>query len=277
MTKQDNGNNDNIFKLIGNLSSQSTESSNIVLRAISQGLASGISQGIASGNISFSSQDVIALANVFKPKDDIVLRLIDGVITPKTLKVASNLNRDKKNNITEAFANPHSHDSSHDSSGLPSSVYVFDVTAEKLSLLKHTESLEVSKNADDENTEPSVVWIESKGKEEEEEEEEKAMYGNAGSPNGSRKCDVTECNEVSSHTQGLTKNCHPRIEKSIFSKGSIESLCDLSDYISPQLSRLPVAVATAHKRRCPKTMVSHSINVATVKFQISLPQVYEYY
>ena len=238
--KKDN----DIIQLIGNLSSQSTESSNIILRAISQGISSGISQGIASGNISFSVQDVIALATVFKPNNDITLRLIDGLI-PKNLNVvdkdASPAIRIKEHIAVEALANPDSLVSTQDSLELPSSVHVFDVTAETLPAQEHTECQRVSENADDYNTESSHISIVSGVGIADE-----STHGNMVSL--SRKRLLIECtNELDSALE-LSKNSRPRIETSTFKKDTIESLPELCDYISSISSQIPEAAVTAHNK-----------------------------
>jgi hypothetical protein len=73
--KHDYNKSNDLLQTILSLSSQSNESSNIILQAISSGLATGISQGIASGNISVTFQDIRSLANNFKPSEEIPLQL----------------------------------------------------------------------------------------------------------------------------------------------------------------------------------------------------------
>jgi len=244
MSQIDNKDNNNIIQLIGNLSSQSTESSNIILRAISQGISSGLSQGIALGNISFSLQDVITLATVFKPKDDIALRLIDGLM-PK------NYNTDQENaslpvidtnedTTVKAFANPDSLATSHYSSGLPSSVHIFDVTDEKSRAYEHTVSLRVSRNADDDNAESSSISTVSGG--------ETNESTSSSTKNSSRKRLFQYMSDTESSNEANSKN-RMRFESSHhFPQNAIESLSELSTYVSQSSNSLPEAVVMAHKK-----------------------------
>jgi len=228
MSHNENITNNNIFQLIGNLSSQSTESSNIILRAISQGISSGISQGIASGNISFSFQDVIALATIFKPNDDIALRLVDGMM-PKNCNTAGN-----EETTTKAFANPHSLVTSQDSSGLPLSVHVLDVTAEKSRAHEHTVSPWVSRNADDDTAESSCISNVSGGSADE------SMSPQAGISSRKR---ILSSNDPK-------KNCRLRTDATPSGKvTAINSLHELSNHISTSSNTLPVAVVTEHHIR----------------------------
>ena len=237
---QNKNHNKDIIQLIGNLSSQCNESSNIVLHAISQGISSGISQGIALGNISFTFQDVIALATMFKPRDDIPLHLIDGLM-PKALNSGQENTslpiQNKEGIIAEALVNPDSHDLSHDSLGLPSSVHVFDVTAEKFLAHEHTVSLRVSKNADDKNAENSCFSIVSDGSKE---------YQSASStvhPSRKRLINCISENDSSSKPP----HCRPRIESSPTPK-CIDSLNELSDYISLYSNSVSETVLMAHNK-----------------------------
>jgi hypothetical protein len=121
---------------VSNLTSQSNESSNLVLTAISQGITNRLSQGIASGKISISYQDVLALASMFKSNDilvwilDHMLPNIDTQLPPPTTAQDSTTGsvttaRNKGDAVKGLLAHPISHGENPDSLGLPSSVYVF--------------------------------------------------------------------------------------------------------------------------------------------------------
>jgi hypothetical protein len=164
MNVNEQNHNSDLMQLISNLSSQSNESSNIVLQAISQGITTGLSQGIASGNISFSIQDVIALASVFKPNNEVPLRIIDRMLPTKFNNLSSPtiqestmsfMTRNKKC-AAKVLANPNSLEVNPDSLGLQSSVHVFDVTEEKIPACEHTVPHRVSENADDTNAVSSI-------------------------------------------------------------------------------------------------------------------------
>lgn len=245
MSQNDLTNNSNIIQLIGNLSSQSTESSNIVLRAISQGISSGLSQGIASGNISFSLQDFITLATVFKPKDDVALRLVDGLL-PKTYNTSQeNASRPiHKNEHTtiKAFANPDSLSTSNDSSGLPSSDHVFDVTTEKSRAHEHTVSQWVSRNADDDNAENSCISTMSGG-------ETNDSTSSTSIKTFSRKRLFHYISDADSSSNEAIINSRMRIESSHYSLNkAIESVSEISDYVVECPNSVPETVIMAHKK-----------------------------
>ena len=164
MSGNEKKHNSDLMQLISNLSSQSNESSNIVLQAISQGITTGLSQGIASGNISVSFQDVIALASVFKPNNEVPLRIIDRMVPTKYDDLSPSTIQESTTSITtrnekgaaKVLANPNSLEVNPDSLGLPSSVHVFDVTNEKIPAYECTVTHRVSENADDTNAVSSI-------------------------------------------------------------------------------------------------------------------------
>jgi hypothetical protein len=165
MSHNDTKEKNHLLELVSNLSSQSNESSNIILQAISQGITNGLSQGIASGNISVTFNDVIALASLFKSQNNLSHRILDHILpnidTPlspptNTQEESTTSAVTRTRNLVDAAKGSLAHSISHgenlDSLGLPSSVHVFDVTGEEIPALEHTVSHRVSENADDRNT-----------------------------------------------------------------------------------------------------------------------------
>jgi hypothetical protein len=158
-----NNNMNDILQTIANLSSQSNESSNIILNAISNGITTGVSQGIASGNIAVSFQDLISLVSLIKPTNEIPLQLINRIPTFDTYHGSTTSNSQASNTIHsdgyigKTLANPDSHDFNQASSGIPSSVHVFDVTVEKYPAQELPVSLRVSETADDQNVKKGNV------------------------------------------------------------------------------------------------------------------------
>ena len=154
MNQQHIPNND-LIQLISNVSSQSNESSNIILRAISQGITTGLSQGIASGKIAISFQDVLSLASIFKPTNEVPLQLIQSLV-PQHLtnrvsppREGSTVPFASTEPTPETVVNTHSHDSIQDSCGFPSSVHVSDVTVENVLAHEPSDSHRVSETAYD--------------------------------------------------------------------------------------------------------------------------------
>jgi hypothetical protein len=158
-----------IIQLISSLSSQSNESSNIILRAISQGITTGLSQGIASGNIAFSFQDVLSLASMFKPSNDVPLQLIQSLLPEHNMELMSLPHQGStevfasKGSTTETMANTNSHDSCQDSSVLPSSVHVSDVTVGNVLVHEPLESHRVSEAAYDNVDSSSISSASNEG------------------------------------------------------------------------------------------------------------------
>jgi hypothetical protein len=152
---QNNIETNELIQLISSSLSQSNESSNIILQAISQGISTGLSQGIASGNVKFSFQDIISLASIFKPNNEVPLQLISKLVFKDDTAIKSpHCNQDStiqlsKGSTVETAASHDSHDSIQDSSGLPSSVHVFDVTGENCRALEPLEYHRVSETAND--------------------------------------------------------------------------------------------------------------------------------
>jgi hypothetical protein len=82
----------NITQLISNLSALNQHSTNIILQGIAQGISNGIAQGIASGNIALSFQDIISLATVFKPSNELsfaALRKLTHSCVANTIDIKS--------------------------------------------------------------------------------------------------------------------------------------------------------------------------------------------
>lgn len=165
---QTNTKNNELIQLISNSLLQSNESSNIILQAISQGISTGLTQGIASGNIKLSFQDIISLASIFKPNNEVPLQLINKLVTTdETAATASLLTNTEdstvslsKGSTVTTVANHDSHASCQDSSGLPSSVHVFDVTVENRQAYEPLVYHRVSETAND-NVDNSSLSISS--------------------------------------------------------------------------------------------------------------------
>jgi hypothetical protein len=256
MSNKGNNKQDHFLELVSNLTSQSNESSNLVLNAISQGITNGLSQGIASGTISVSFQDVLSLASMFKSNNDISLRILDHILpnitdnqvsTPTRSKQESSAcsvttRRDQVDAVKGLFANPTSHGDNPDSLGLLSSVHVFDVTDEEIPALEHTVSHRVSENADDHNTISS------------------SLSSSNGSSSTKGLSDETDSSIQSSNKQNFNSisednlstraSTRPRIENHT-EAGTIESIQDLSDYVSvsPQCVLLKAAKSANKKLR----------------------------
>jgi hypothetical protein len=223
-----NNNTNDILQTIANLSSQSNESSNIILNATSNGITTGVSQGIASGNIAVSFQDFISLVSVFNNK--IPLQLINRIPTFDTYHGSTTSNSQASNTIHsngyngKTLANPDSHDFNQASSGIPSSVHVFDVTVEKNPAQELPVSLRVSETADDQNVEKGNV---SNGSEV---CDVGSIYGSALGTGTSRKRSNQIISEDDSSDQPKSRLRHDSL--SMRQNSPIESLIGLNEYIS---------------------------------------------
>lgn len=240
--KQKNKNSNDLLQTIRCLSAQSNESSNIILQAISSGLASGISQGIASGNISVTFDDILSLANTFKPSEEIPLQLVEKipkVTTGLEQYPSSDTNHSRNETVAKVLSNPGSHDVNQASPGFPSSVHVFDVTTENCPAHELSVSQWVSETGDDGNTKGTCVSIDSE------------------TDTGGQSAVVTDkyfskkrsspFNGEEEETYRLTMRPRNGTQDSMF-KHLIDNVKQLRDYVSLAEQSIPDRLRIAHNK-----------------------------
>lgn len=234
--KQDNNKNNELLRTILSLSSQSNESSNIILQAISSGLATGISQGIASGNISVTFQDILSLANNFKPSEEIPLQLVQKI--PEEKSSSSNTNH-RNETIVKVLSNPGSHDVSQASPGFPSSVHVFDVTAENCPAHELPVSQWVSETADDGNTKCTCVSFDSVM------DAGVAQSSSIQTSFSRKRSSQYNCEDENIYR--LTMRPRNGIQESMF-KRFIDNVIQLREYVSVAEQSIPDRLKIAHEK-----------------------------
>jgi hypothetical protein len=230
-----------VLHIISNLSSQSNESSNIILRAVAQGLSKGISEGIASGNIALSFQDIVSLASMFKPKEDIPMRLIDTLVPQNVICSNASISHSKSSSIETLATSNSLH-----SFGKPSSVHVADVTVEKIPAYEPKAYLRVSGTADDRNVEARSL-------------------PNATREGSELESDVTNARKRSNEFIDINDeddvhqiNCRTRYELTYIDDvndattkdaNAIKSDSGIFEYISKFCGKLPEAVMCSHDKQ----------------------------